>query len=57
MSTSKQLYCSECDAVTEHVKVSYADIQAMKKLADQKAKKTMAYYRKFIKNNPNGLKI
>ncbi len=39
MSTSKQLYCSECDAVTEHVKVSYADIQAMKKLADQKAKK------------------
>jgi len=56
MSTSKQLYCSECDAVTEHVKVSYADIQAMKKLADQKAKKNDGILSQIYQKQPEWLK-
>ena len=32
--TSKRMYCSGCKHVTEHVKISYADIQAMKDLTE-----------------------
>lgn len=28
--TSKRMYCSECKDVTEHIKISYADVQALK---------------------------
>lgn len=33
-STSSNLYCSKCDQVTEHVRVSYTDIQALKKIME-----------------------
>mgnify|MGYP001176889284 CR=1 FL=1 len=56
MSTTKEFYCAECSAVTEHAKISYSDIQALKKLYDQKADRNDGMLWQVYKKYPSWVK-
>ncbi|HEX2907564.1 MAG TPA: hypothetical protein VHO69_11920 [Phototrophicaceae bacterium] len=55
-STTQNMYCSTCDEITEHAKISYADIEALKKLADKKANEDGGVAANLYKKYPNWLK-